>query len=68
MLASRGPVYSKKSIDFKTHDGCGCTPEPVFSRNAAWPAGSREYAEMWQEATAGEADQLNAFRRALAEA
>lgn len=65
MLASRGPVYDESSADFQSHDGCSCTAEPVFSRDAAWPAGSREYADLWDEATAGETDQLNAFRRAL---
>lgn len=65
MLASRGPVYSKDSAEFEAHDGCSCTAEPVFSRDADWPAGSRDYAQLWSEATAGETDQLNAFRRAL---
>jgi hypothetical protein len=30
MLASRGFVYMKSSVDFKTHDGCHCTIEPGF--------------------------------------
>lgn len=66
MLASRGPVYSKRSVDFQAHDGCHCTAEPVYRRDADWPSGSRQYRELWDEVTAGERDQLNAFRRAFA--
>lgn len=65
MLASRGPVYSKATVDFETHDGCGCTAEPVYSRNAAWPAGSEDYKTLWDEVASGDPDPLNAFRRAL---
>jgi hypothetical protein len=68
MLASRGPVYkddSTGSAGFQAHDGCGCTPEPVFSRDAEWPAGSRQYRDLWNELTDGESgpDAINAFRR-----
>lgn len=65
MLASRGPVYTKTSIDFQTHDGCGCKPEPVFFRDAAWPDGSEDYATLWQEVASSDPDPINAFRRAL---
>lgn len=76
MIASRGPVFSKETVQFDAHDGCSCSHEPVFHRDAAWPAGSREYREQFdaaqREATAdGELrrgtsnDALNAFRRSL---
>lgn len=65
-LASRGPAYSEESVGFEAHDGCSCTAEPVYSADADWPSGSRRYREIWDEATRGEPDQLNAFRRALA--
>lgn len=65
MLASRGPVYSKDSVDFHSHDGCSCSAVPVFKSDASWPAGSREYADLWQETASGSDDPLNAFRSAL---
>lgn len=66
MVASRGPVYkSEDSAGFESHNGCGCTAEPIYRSDAEWPAGSERYRELWDEATAGEADQLNAFRSAL---
>lgn len=65
MLAGRGPVYrSDRSASFDAHDGCACTPEPVFSRDAPWPPGARRYAEIYDEAARGESDPLTAFRRA----
>lgn len=30
MLAGRGAVYGEASADFESHDGCGCTAEPVY--------------------------------------
>lgn len=30
MLAGRGPVYSKDTVDFVAHRSCGCTAELVF--------------------------------------
>lgn len=68
MLASRGPTYSEASADFEAHDGCQCGAEPVYSTNAAWPANSQRYRDLWNEHTAGAsgADALNAFRQALA--
>lgn len=58
LLASRGPVYiSKKSAlmgsrGAKYHRSCGCTAEPVFDREAAWPGKGREYADVWSQAKA----------------
>lgn len=30
MLAARGPVYSKETAFFRSHERCGCEPEPVY--------------------------------------
>lgn len=70
MLAGRGPVYKAEgTADFKAHDGCNCTTEPVYRRDAAWPPGSRRFAEQYRQAKAvtpaGE-DVTNTFRRLLA--
>ncbi len=70
LLAGRGPVYKgEDTADFKAHDSCNCTTEPVYRRDAEWPAGSRRFAEQYQEAKAatppGE-DVTNTFRRLLA--
>lgn len=63
MLASRGPAYSEASVDFEAHDGCGCFAEPVYDRDADWPAGSREYQDLWQQAKADDGDTAKNFRR-----
>lgn len=76
MLASRGPAYkSKQTATFRPHDGCHCSPEPVYRRDADWPAGARQFRSLWDDATAGASggpasgegggDAFNAFRRAL---
>jgi len=65
-LASRGPAYSEDSVGFEAHDGCSCTAEPVYDADADWPAGAREFRDLWNEVTRGEPDQMAAFRRALA--
>lgn len=68
MLASRGPVYSATSGDFKPHGACHCTAEPVYRGDAEWPAGAREFQALWSSSTRGFSgkDARNAFRRALA--
>lgn len=68
MLASRGPEYgSEDTAAFEAHDGCQCGAEPVYRDDAAWPANSERYRELWDEHAAGSGgDALNAFRRALA--
>jgi len=75
MLAARGPIYKKKATaSFTPHHHCGCTVEPVFFRDAAWPGRAREFRAMYAAAIreaqeAGELrrgtsnDLLNAFRR-----
>ena len=70
MLASRGPAYLSEASagrDRKFHDLCDCQVEPVYSRDAAWPPGSREARELWDSTTAGLSgkDAVNAFRRAV---
>jgi hypothetical protein len=68
MLAGRGPVYKGAgSADFPAHDGCSCTVEPVYRKDAAWPAGARRYQQVWRQATAGMSgpEATNAFRQAL---
>lgn len=73
MLASRGPVYNSERSATRTedagafHDHCGCTAEPVFSRDAEWPGKAREYADLWARTTKGLSgrDAVNAFRAAI---
>jgi hypothetical protein len=77
MLASRGPVFKKGSFsesdprffgpgEFKVHDNCACTMEPVFDRATLWPGRAAEFRRLWRTATQGYSgqDALNAFRRA----
>lgn len=67
LLASRGPVYGADTVDFQAHDGCSCSSEPVYRRDAAWPSGSERYAALYQDAkrtsAADGVDVLTAFRR-----
>ncbi|GIJ50023.1 hypothetical protein Val02_69090 [Virgisporangium aliadipatigenens] len=75
MAASRGPVYKTRDSALFTsstggqpwHDGCACTAEPVYSRNAAWPGDGRDWARLWAEVTTGLSgeDARLAFRRAV---
>jgi hypothetical protein len=69
LLASRGPVYNKSTVDFHAHDGCHCGSEPVYRRDADWPSGSRRYQTLYEDAkrtaTAEGIDVLVAFRRAV---
>lgn len=68
MLASRGPVYSGDTVDFRAHDHCACGAEPMYRDDAGWPSGARRYRRLWDETTGGlhGDDALNAFRTALA--
>lgn len=66
MLASRGPVYRKDSFgNAKVHIGCGCSLEPVYSRDTQWVGQAREYADIYANVTPG-ANQtvVAAFRQA----
>lgn len=67
MLASRGPVYGADVVEFKAHDHCTCSPEPVYRDDAEWPRGSRRLRELWDDSTEGLSgdDATKAFRRAL---
>jgi hypothetical protein len=54
LLASRGPAYkSETTAQFKSHDGCGCTPVPVFDFNAPWPGRAEEFRSLYDEEIAG---------------
>lgn len=67
MLIGRGPAYkTEQSAGFQAHDHCACVPVAVFSKTAAWPAGSREIRAFYDEATAefSGTDKIRAFRRA----
>lgn len=63
LLAGRGPAYSEDSVSFEAHDGCSCTAEPVYDTDADWPAGSRQYAELYQQAKATDGDTASNFRQ-----
>lgn len=65
LLAGRGPVFSDSTVDFRAHDHCTCTAEPVYRPDAAWPAGSRKYADLYQQAKDEGGDVRAAFRRLL---
>lgn len=54
LLASRGPAYkSETTAKFKSHDGCGCTPVPVFDPQAPWPGDGQKYRDLYDEKIAG---------------
>ena len=67
MLAGRGPVYREETVGFEAHDHCSCAAEPIYRRDASWPAGALRYRDLWQESTRGlsGAEARNAFRKAL---
>lgn len=65
MLASRGPAYSEETVSFEAHDGCSCTAEPVYDPSADWPSGTRQYADLWQQAKGAEGDTTIAFRQLI---
>lgn len=66
LLAGRGAVYfSDESADFQPHDGCSCTPEPVYRRDAPLPGDGDRWAALYAEQAKGSSDPLNAFRRAF---
>lgn len=69
MLASRGPVYKTAESAGELNDwhpDCDCHVEAIFTRNAAIPAASKGYADLWKTSTAGKSGQeaINAFRAA----
>jgi hypothetical protein len=67
LLVSRGPVYKSEATGaFRSHPACDCVAVPVYDRND-WPGREQFLAadKLYREATKGERDQLNAFRRAV---
>jgi hypothetical protein len=65
MQATRGAVFeTEESASFKPHNDCHCTVEPLFGRHYEPPAHVRGWQALYKESTDGEADKLNAFRRA----
>jgi hypothetical protein len=62
MLASRGPVYSERSVDFHAHDHCSCTAEPIYGQGHL-PPGSERYARLWDQVTGEDGDTFANFRR-----
>lgn len=52
MLIGRGAVYSKQSVDFRSHDRCSCKPELLYRREPEPPEVQR-LQRQWREATAG---------------
>lgn len=73
MLASRGPVYKSAASagqGRRFHDSCHCAVEPVYRADADWPAGARQYRDLWDQAKAGKGPDettANVFRRLLAD-
>lgn len=67
MLASRGAVYSKRSVEFHAHDSCKCSAEPLYRREPE-PASVSALRTQWDEATASVSgpEKLAAWRRHLA--
>ena len=69
MLAIRGAVYKRDTVDFRSHDGCHCMAVPVWKgqrfelsdKAKEWERLYREYAAPYS------GDQLRRFRRAIAE-
>lgn len=77
MLATRGAAYKNEHTagrnantkfvgdgEFKYHDNCHCTIQPLFGKHYEPPAHIREAQALYKAATAGRGDKLNAFRRA----
>jgi hypothetical protein len=68
LLASRGPVYKGTTADFKAHDHCSCSSEPVYSRDQPWPGNSQQLRDLYNEVTAdaeNSADARRLFRQAV---
>ena len=66
LMVSRGPVYGERGVRFSAHDRCRCTGTVIYDRDG-WD-GRDHYQEMtslYADATRGEPDKLNAFRRAV---
>jgi hypothetical protein len=51
MLVARGPVYSRGTVGFIAHDGCGCQPRAVFrtDRSRGWDDRARRLRDLYDE-------------------
>lgn len=70
LLASRGITYkSEKAAGFQSHNDCGCSAAPAFTRDQPLPDLSEVADRIYTEkaAGAGTGKQLAAFRKAWAE-
>lgn len=78
LMATRGAVYKDQGAagrdanskfvgagNFKFHNNCHCTIQPLFGRIYEPPEHIREAKKLYRDATKGESDKVNAFRRAL---
>lgn len=66
LLASRGIAYkSERTAEFKSHNDCGCTAAPAFSRDQELPELNATALEVYRNRGNGPA--LPAFRKAWAE-
>lgn len=66
LLAGRGLVYrSEGSASFLTHNDCGCSAEPAFTRDHVLPAISTQAADVYRSLPSGNSKaKLTAFRAA----
>lgn len=66
MLAGRGVVYKKSTVDFLSHNDCGCTGAPAFSHGQELPAISTNAADLYRQHAQGLSGDhaLAAFRKA----
>lgn len=48
MLIGRGPVYSKETVRFRSHDNCHCRAEPFFG-DSGWTEQARDYRDLWNK-------------------
>ncbi|MFC4512543.1 hypothetical protein [Streptomyces ehimensis] len=69
LLAIRGAVYSKDTVEFRAHDGCHCMAIPVFKgQSFELSSHAKEWEEIYREFAAPHSGaQLRRFRAALAE-
>jgi hypothetical protein len=69
LLATRGMVYKADTVKFRSHDGCHCGAIPVFrGQRFELSDHAREWERLYREYAAPHSgDQLNRFRKALAE-
>lgn len=69
LLASRGAIYKRETVDFRAHDGCQCMALPVFAgQKFELSSHASEWARLYQEYAAPySGDQLRRFRQAIAE-